>query len=188
MSAYLFSESDYKQEFWSGIEKEIGGKIPEIVKTVLSKCGYEIRFCLENLTITDIDGIENHAKTHLTDKLKRWLKSDSEYEKKNPSEFVFLPGHRKIIALLPKKLSASKVSEHALDSTSNGSELNASTIYRPNSSDKKNKEVPISIALEAELESELCKSIRGWMINKKFHESVSIANLLYNRIDIHLCS
>lgn len=56
----------------------MGGKIPEMVKLVLSKSGYEIRFCLENLTATDIDDIEKHAKNNLKDKLKRWLKSDGD--------------------------------------------------------------------------------------------------------------
>lgn len=154
---------EYNQAFWGQIEEEIGGKIPEMVKSVLSKSGYEIRFCLENLTATDIEDIEKYAKNNLKDKLKRWIESDGEYEHLNPSEFAFLPGHRKMISLIPKKLFALKEAELALKSTAD--DISASIPSNNRSS--------ISIAQEAKLEAELCGSIRNWMVGKKFHESVS---------------
>lgn len=169
------SENDYKQEFWYEIERDIGGQIPEIVKKVLSKCGYEIRFCLENLATTDIDEIENHAKTHLKDKLKRWLKNDSEYQHSNISEFAFLPGHRKIIALFPKKLSAANASE----SVPKDNEPIASTSSRSIPTNERGENVLIPTVHEAELKMDLCKRIRRWMIGKDFHESVSKSIIWY---------
>lgn len=125
---------------------------------------------MENLTVKDIDDIENHAKIHLKDKLTRWLKEDNEYEHMDPAEFAFLPGHRKIIALIPKKISATTVPLLALKSATRGNELSTSVI----SSNFIGQEVSISIDEQAALESELCRNVRNWMVTKGFHESVSI--------------
>lgn len=168
MSADHFAENSYNRDFWFEIEKNIGEKIPEIVKFVLAKCGYEILFCLENLSSADIDDIESHARLHLKDKLEQWLKNDNEYEHSNSSEFTFLPGHRKIIALIPQKISAAKVSELASNPAAEVNDQIAS----------KNSNIgncSISPAQDVALKSELCKSIRTWMVGKGFHESVSIS-------------
>lgn len=181
MGSDQLSEIDYNKDFWCEIEEEIGGNIPDIVKVVLSKCGYEIRVCLGNLTNVDIGDIENHARAHLYDKLKRWLKNDKDYEKMSPSEFMFLPGHRKIISLIQTKLSAAPTSEIISVSTANSTEPET----EPDPLMKSRLDVlnlTMSIAQEAALESELCKHIRGWMVNKNFHASVSI--LTYDRFNM----
>lgn len=68
-----------------------------------------------------------------------------------------------MISLIPKKLFALKEAELALKSAADDNTASISS----------NKRISISVAQEAELEAELCRSIRNWMVGKKFHESVS---------------
>lgn len=164
---YIFSnmsacEADYNPNFWCMIEKDLGGRIPTIVKNVLAKSGYENRICLENIAVTDIDDIEAHARGHLQEKLKRWLKNEDDYTQISPNDFSFLPGHRKILSLISGKLTAAKGEplENHRHCSSRGDDQGMPT-----------KSIPITE--ETELVANLCQIIQNWMIRKKFHESVS---------------
>lgn len=161
------SASEYKQEFWSEIEDDIGDEIPVIIKTMLSKCGYEHRFCLETLTTADVDDIEKHIRNLSKEKLKRWLKLDSDYEHTVPSEFIFLPGHRKLITLIPKKLS--KVNG---ETTTANKELAADRLKSDSRNPTADK-ITISEDKLTAIEEELCQSILQWMSRKDFSEIVS---------------
>lgn len=201
MSANDLFENDFNCQFWEEIEKEIEGKIPNMIKIVLSKSGYEHRFSLQNLTISDINDIEEHAKNQLKDKLKRWLKSDSNYEHLNSSEFTFLPGHRKLICIISQKLSvanevksASTNSESApplaaptsTESAKITSEANVSQMSQYIAENERGDNVLISIDKQSQLEADLCKHIRQWMIGKMFHNSVSESIYDYMNIYMHV--
>lgn len=175
MTANDSVENDYNREFWREIEKEIGGEIPIMIKILLSKCGYEHRFSLQDLTIEDINGIEEHAKNQLKDKLKRWIKNDSNYEHLNPSEFAFLPGHRKIIFVISKNSMAKEMK----CASTNSKSMAPSTAREPVTTDNVENDptmfssIEISIGQQMRLETDLLNHIRRWMAGKKFHESVS---------------
>lgn len=180
------SENNFNCEFWKEIEKEVGGLIPNMIKIVFSKSGYEHHFSLQNLTNSDINEIEEYAMNKLKDKLKRWLKSDSNYEHLNPSEFAFLPGHRKIICIISQKLTAAKEVKSVptssesvtnVESAEIDGEANASSIVSNKLANKHGDNVLISIEKQAQLEAELCKHVSQWMIGKKFHDSVSNTNI-----------
>lgn len=153
------SEADHNPSFWYTIEKDLGGKIPTIVKNILAKSGYENRICLENIAVTDIDDIEAHARKHLQEKLKRWLKTDDDYAQISLNYFAFLPAHRKILNLMSGKLTAAE-----------GEPLDNHR-YSASRGDDQIESIPS--AKEAELVADLCQIIQKWMVGKSIHESVS---------------
>lgn len=168
MSFNRSSASEYNREFWSKVEAEIGDEIPEIIKTMLSKCGYEHRFCLATMTTSDVDEIEKHIRILPKDKVKRWLKIDSEYEHTTPHEFVFLPGHRKLITLISKEIST--VDEETT------TDDNEPTADGPKSDSSNPCAVVVTIPNKklTALQDELCQSIRQWMSRKNYGDIVSV--------------
>lgn len=88
------------EDFWEEIETEIKEDIPKVIKEVLSKCGYESRISICNITNEDINEIERFAGASFKQELKRSLKNAPEYSElkiTNEAPFKFLPGHRRII-------------------------------------------------------------------------------------------
>lgn len=91
--------SEYNNVFWNELESEMDQTIPEIIKSILAKTGFESEFCLINITSDDILNIESCIDKNKT----LWIQKSrhdyfavyGHYSKK--SKFKLLPGHTKII-------------------------------------------------------------------------------------------
>lgn len=182
------SVCDYSQEFWTEIESDFGGTVPEILKKILANSGYEIRVCLENLTANDIDTIEQHAKIQLKDKLKRWMKEAAGYENMNLNDFAFLPGHRKVLALFPARMCKAAVKSLPDNSenlqlfataTNQWIETNDNEYVEPSQTYVRNDNENVDIGSDSDSEEKgrltriLVANVRLWMKNKKFDNLVS---------------
>lgn len=81
--------------FWNELEVELDETLPEVVKNILSRTGYENLFGLRHISNKDISDIEEHINSND----KTWFKKLIElYGGYSPRlRFKFLPGHRKIV-------------------------------------------------------------------------------------------
>lgn len=103
-------ESNSSPDFWQEIAADTKCEIPEVIKFVLPKCGYNSRLSLCNVSIEDIVAIEKYATESFKHELKHLLKSLPEYNVMKITKeesFKFLPGHRRIIVQIGSNIAAS---------------------------------------------------------------------------------
>lgn len=104
-------ECDYDRNFWEEMETEINDSIPEIIKIVLSKCGFDSRLSICNINVDDIKILEDFAHKKMKEKLKPLLKNLSGYDITKISReepFRFVPGHQRTIFEMGKVLASSR--------------------------------------------------------------------------------
>lgn len=154
------SESD----FWKEIEDLINEPVPELIKFLLTKCGYNSRTCLRNIKLDDVIVVEQFVTYNIKEILVHMKNqpecSDLKIHRGQP--FEFLPGHRKFIVNIGEILAADR---------------------KVTSCDfEKGEEVrPPSEEDSARLKKELCDSILNWAGKKNFDESVSKCYCIYSK-------
>lgn len=84
--------------FWSKFEKFVRNSIPDYIVKVLIETGFDNAISISELNNDDIKIIEEFVETNL----KHIVEKSGIYDLKE--KFVFLPGHRKLILSLPKRL------------------------------------------------------------------------------------
>lgn len=87
--------SEYNNVFWSKVECEMHQKLPEIVKSILARTGFESELSLKNITTEDILNIESCVDKNRTQWMRKHHEIYGKFSKK--SSFKLLPGHVKII-------------------------------------------------------------------------------------------
>lgn len=137
--------------FWKKIENEINEPIPNLIKFVLSKSGYNSRICLRNIKHEDVIIVEQFVTENLKDIAKQ-VKNQAEYNDLRINQgqsFEFLPGHRKLIINI-------------------GENLAAATSHQVGSG-----EILHKLPADETLKKELHGIISKWLINKAVDASVS---------------
>lgn len=145
-------------EFWKEIEIEINETIPELLKVLFTKCGYDSRMSLRNIKLDDIITVERFVAENLKDLLKQLLDTQAEYSNLKlfrGQSFEFLPGHRKRILAIGEILADGR--EIALSHRKENE-----TFLRP-----------LQGELSSRLKDELFNNIMKWAKSKKIDRSVS---------------
>lgn len=86
---------DYNEIFWAQLENNMSQKIPEVIKNILARTGFESELSFRRVTSADITIIESCIEANKT----HWMKKYSIIygHCSNKSKFKLLPGHSKII-------------------------------------------------------------------------------------------
>lgn len=151
-------QCDYEPKLWQEIEADINDCIPELIKIVLSKCGFESRLSLCNIGVDDINALEKFATFNMKDQLKQLLKNLPEYNHTKITRdepFKFLPGHRRIIVEIGKILSSIR------EATASQQAKTAKLF------------VPVPEATVTNLKELLCNNILKWAGNTPNHDRVT---------------
>lgn len=154
-------QCDYDRNFWVEIETEVNESIPELIKIVLSKCGFESRLSICNVNVDDIKTLEDFVNEKIKDKLRPLLKNLSRYDITKISReepFRFLPGHQRTIIEMGKVLAASR---DALTSQQ-----------------KKIFIARVPMADTANLKNQLCGNIAKWAKNKLIDIEVRVCLIM----------
>lgn len=85
---------DYISSFWNELEFKLQESLPEVVKFILAKTGFESKLSLMNINSADISNIESCIDKN---KLKWVQKLSGVYERTKKNNFKLSPGHLKII-------------------------------------------------------------------------------------------
>lgn len=95
---------EYNSEFWARLEKEMKQTLPEVVKNVLARTGYERELCLRNVAAGDIAVIESFIEKNKSKLLRKYSKTYKQYSIKD--SFKLLPGHSKTISIISNHCEA----------------------------------------------------------------------------------
>lgn len=153
--------SELKQEFWKKIEEKISESVPELVKLLLTKCGYDSHLSLRNIQLEDVSTIERYMTENHKELLKHMIKQQPEYSdlKINRGQpFEFLPGHRKRIITIGEILT----SDH--ESTTSHFKGTVKLL--------ESRLEPLPDELSTRMKSELCSNILKWATGKKLNVCV----------------
>lgn len=165
--------SECNFEFWKEVEKEINEQIPELVKILLTKCGYDSRISLANIKLEDVCSIERYVTENQKELLKQMLTKQSAYSdlKINRGQFEFLPGHRKRIIAIGEMLASGREA------------------VITNLKERVKLIEPLPNELSTELKNELCNSIVKWAKGKRLNNNVindSWENAAFLRFIVHI--
>lgn len=149
-------DDESELDFWKEIEDLINEPIPDLIKFLLAKCGYNSRTCIRNIKLDDVIVVEQFVTDNFKEILKH-TKNQPEYSAlkiHRGQPFEFLPGHRKFIVNIGAILAA--------DREATSCDLEKVEEVRPPWEED-----------SARLKKELCDNILKWAERNFFDESVS---------------
>lgn len=90
------------KRFWLNFESYLQSKLPKYLKDILTSTGFDNELSISSINSDSVSDIEKFVSEN------KHLLKDTIYEKSCESSFKFLPGHRRLLLLLPNRFSEYK--------------------------------------------------------------------------------